>query len=167
MAVLDLAQLTWEEVRDLDRAKAVAILPVGAIEAHGPHLPLATDVVIAEAMAREGARRLAARGLAAVVLPALAYSTAAFAAAFAGTTSTRPETARALVLGVARADAQALRQGRAAYEEGGGPLADVGQHGTAGGEGGRRRQAVLGDIDEEPRLAEMPEGARSRGGARS
>src|SRR2546422_6372108 len=52
MAVLDLAHLTWEEVRDLDRTKTVAIVPVGAVEAHGPHLPLATDVIIAEAMAR-------------------------------------------------------------------------------------------------------------------
>jgi len=39
MAVLDLAHLTWEEVRDLDRTKTVAIVPVGAVEAHGPHLP--------------------------------------------------------------------------------------------------------------------------------
>jgi len=40
MAVLDFAHLTWEEVRDLDRTKAVAILPVGAVEAHrGDHGP--------------------------------------------------------------------------------------------------------------------------------
>src|SRR5438128_5580624 len=68
MAVLDLAQLTWEEVRDLDRAKAVAILPVGAVEAHGPHLPLATDVIIAETMARAAAARLATHGYDAVLL---------------------------------------------------------------------------------------------------
>src|SRR6266536_1796038 len=70
MGVLDLAHLTWEEVRDLDRTKTVAIVPVGAVEAHGPHLPLATDVIIAEAMARAAAGRLAARGHEAVLLPA-------------------------------------------------------------------------------------------------
>src|SRR6266699_6531059 len=80
MAVLDLAQLTWEEVRDLDRAKAVAILPVGAVEAHGPHLPLATDVIIAETMARAAAARLATHGYDAVLLPPLAYTAAEFAA---------------------------------------------------------------------------------------
>src|SRR2546426_334248 len=37
MPVHELAQLTWEEVRDLDRARTVVVLPVGAIEAHGPH----------------------------------------------------------------------------------------------------------------------------------
>src|SRR2546422_9528958 len=62
MPVHELAQLTWEEVRDLERDQTLVVLPVGAIEAHGPHLPLDTDVVIATAMARAGARRLAAPG---------------------------------------------------------------------------------------------------------
>src|SRR5881392_1291356 len=102
MAVLDLAQLTWEEVRDLDRAKAVAILPVGAVEAHGPHLPLATDVIIAETMARAAAARLATQGYDAVLLPPLAYTAAEFAAGFPGTVSLQPATVTALLLDVAR-----------------------------------------------------------------
>ena len=52
MPVHRLSDMTWEEVRDTDRRNAVAILPVGAVEAHGPHLPLGTDVIIAEAMAK-------------------------------------------------------------------------------------------------------------------
>ena len=71
MAIRELAELTWEEVRDLDRGQTVAVLPVGAMEAHGPHLPLATDVVIAEAMARAGASRIAAQGMVALLLPPL------------------------------------------------------------------------------------------------
>src|SRR5437762_2290411 len=51
--------MTWEETRDAAGPGSVAILPVGAIEAHGPHLPLETDVIIAQAMARSGAARLA------------------------------------------------------------------------------------------------------------
>ncbi len=50
-----LAAMTWEEARDAAGAASVAILPVGATEAHGPHLPLETDVIIAGAMARSGA----------------------------------------------------------------------------------------------------------------
>ncbi|HTM01620.1 MAG TPA: creatininase family protein, partial [Candidatus Omnitrophota bacterium] len=71
MAPRKWADLTWEEVRDLDRPRAVALLPVGAVEAHGPHLPLATDVILAEAMAEAAAARLEAEGRLAVVLPAL------------------------------------------------------------------------------------------------
>lgn len=92
--------MTWEEARDLDGA--VAILPVGAIEAHGPHLPLGTDVVIAEAMARAGAEALAARGVETVLLPALPYTAAGFAAGFPGTISMDPGTVTEAIVGIAR-----------------------------------------------------------------
>jgi creatinine amidohydrolase len=61
MAIRKLADMTWEEARDQARAGAIAILPVGAIEAHGPHLPLMTDVVIASAMAEAAAEELVDR----------------------------------------------------------------------------------------------------------
>jgi len=102
MPVHELAQLTWEEVRDLDREHTLVVLPVGAIEAHGPHLPLDTDVVIATAMARAGARKLAARGRLVVILPALAYTAASFGAAFHGTLSISAITVTALIVDVAR-----------------------------------------------------------------
>ncbi|PYO74131.1 MAG: creatininase [Gemmatimonadetes bacterium] len=102
MPVHELAQLTWEEVRDLDRERTLVVLPVGAIEAHGPHLPLDTDVVIATAMARAGARKLAARGRVVVILPALAYTAASFGAAFHGTLSISAITVTALIVEVAR-----------------------------------------------------------------
>jgi creatinine amidohydrolase len=102
MPVYELAQLTWEEVREFDREKTVAILPVGAIEAHGPHLPLDTDVVIATAMARAGARKLADRGRIVVILPALAYTAASFGAPFHGTLSISGLTVTAVVVDLAR-----------------------------------------------------------------
>jgi len=102
MPVHDLAQLTWEEVRDLDRKGTLAMLPIGAIEAHGPHLPLDTDIVIANAMARAGAKKLAARGRTVVILPALAYTAAPFGAAFNGTFSISGITVTALILDLAR-----------------------------------------------------------------
>ncbi len=101
-----LAAMTWEEVRDAAGPRSVAILPVGAIEAHGPHLPLETDVIIAEAMARSGGGRMAARDLRVVVLPPLTYTAAAFALGFPGTISLRPgavtETVRDIASGLAR-----------------------------------------------------------------
>jgi creatinine amidohydrolase len=94
--------MTWEEVRDLDRGRVIAILPVGAVEAHGPHLPLATDVIIGESMARAGADRLTGRGFLPLLLPPLAYTAAPFAAEFPGTLSVAPEILTALVLDLAR-----------------------------------------------------------------
>ncbi len=102
MAIRDMADMTWEEVRDLDRGRTVAVLPVGAIEAHGPHLPLGTDGIIARAMAREGAERLEADGYFALVLPALPYTAASFAEGFPGTVSMRAGTVTSLLLDLAR-----------------------------------------------------------------
>ena len=108
MAIRDMADMTWEEVRDLDRARTVVVLPVGAIEAHGPHLPLGTDGIIARAMAREGAERLEAQGLPTLVLPALPYTAASFAEGFPGTVSIRAATVTSLLLDLAR---ELTRQG--------------------------------------------------------
>jgi len=109
MPVYELAQLTWEEVRDLDRADTLVVLPVGAVEAHGPHLPLATDIVIAAAMARAGARRLGVRH-AVLILPPLAYTAAGFAAQFPGTLSVSAGTVTALIVDLARSlSAQGFR----------------------------------------------------------
>jgi creatinine amidohydrolase len=85
MPVYELRALAWPDVEALPRERTVAILPAGAIEAHGPHLPLGTDLVIADAMARAGAERLSERDVHVVLLPALSYAPAPFAAAFAGT----------------------------------------------------------------------------------
>lgn len=101
LGVRELAELTFEEARDLERARTVAVLPVGAIEAHGPHLPLATDVVIAQAMARAGATALTARGHGALLLPPLAFTPAPFAAAFTGTLSISAGTVTALLVDLA------------------------------------------------------------------
>jgi creatinine amidohydrolase len=105
MAVHTLTSLTWTAVRDLppeEKARTVAVLPTGAIEAHGPHLPLGTDIIIAEAMARAGAQRLAARGLEVLMLPPLALAPAPFASGFAGTVHTPAEATTMMVTGVAR-----------------------------------------------------------------
>jgi creatinine amidohydrolase len=102
MAVHILASLTWPAVRDLPAEQTIAVLPAGAIEAHGPHLPLGTDIVIAEAMARAGAQRLAARGLEVLLLPALALAPAPFASEFPGTLHTPAEATTLIVTGIVR-----------------------------------------------------------------
>lgn len=102
MPVHSLAALTWAAVRALPVDQTVAILPTGAIEAHGPHLPLGTDIVIAEAMARSGAERLSAHDLHVLVLPALPVAPAPFAAAFAGTIDTPTDATTQIVTAIVR-----------------------------------------------------------------
>ncbi|WP_458189929.1 creatininase family protein [Haladaptatus sp. NG-WS-4] len=52
-----LADETWPELGDYVAEESLAVVPLGSTEQHGPHLPLATDHLIAESLAREAADR--------------------------------------------------------------------------------------------------------------
>ena len=101
-----LAELTWAEVEALPADRTVALLAVGAIEAHGPHLPLGTDGIIAESMVEAAANRLAEKDLVPLVLPEVTYTAAPFAAHFPGTISVRAETVTAQLVVIADALAE-------------------------------------------------------------
>ncbi len=96
-----LREMTWTEVASLDTDRAVALLAVGAIEAHGPHLALDTDGVIASGMVDAAARILATEDLEILQMPALDYSAARFAEGFPGTISIDPEILTAMIIGIA------------------------------------------------------------------
>lgn len=102
MPVHRFERMTWTEVEQLDRAITIPLLPVGAIEAHGPHLPLDTDVIIAKAMVWAATELLEARGLVPLILPPLSYTAAAFASGFAGTISPTPGAVRGTIAGIGR-----------------------------------------------------------------
>jgi len=85
--------LTTEEAGQARDSGAALLLPVGSIEPHGPHLPLSTDILIAEETARRAALRLSAGGVHALVMPPFAYSTVEFSEGFAGAVGAGSETA--------------------------------------------------------------------------
>jgi len=95
-----LAALTWQEAADLLRQGPVGLLPVGAIEAHGPHLPLGTDVIIATAIARRAAASLTEEGLPVLVLPPISYGASFVATCFPGTSPAEPDAFRAYLTSV-------------------------------------------------------------------
>jgi len=65
---MDIEKLTYLEVQEHIKQNPVAILPIGAVEAHGPHLPVGTDNFLAERMARKVAEKLGA-----LLLPTFSY----------------------------------------------------------------------------------------------
>ncbi len=94
----------WQEKTwtDLEKHRPdVALLPVGSTEAHGPHLPLATDSIISTEMARRAAAELAKQNVHALILPCLDYAITEFSKDFYGTISVRKDTFQNLLRDIA------------------------------------------------------------------
>lgn len=93
----DLAKRTSPEAAELFGPRTVALVPIGSLEPHGPHLPLDTDVTIAVAQARRAEQRLEEAGLTVVVLPPLPYGLTNYSDGFAGRVTLKPTTLWSLV----------------------------------------------------------------------
>jgi creatinine amidohydrolase len=100
------AELTSPQVAELlaGPRTPVLLLPVGAVEPHGPHAPLGTDELISAGMCARAAERLATDpDIRVLVLPGLNYGVTDMAARFPGVISIGADTLRALVIDVCRA----------------------------------------------------------------
>lgn len=97
-----LARLSYEEAGELLARGAVALLPTGSVEPHGPHLSLRTDTIIAEHAAVRAADSLSDAGIPACVLPALPYGVTHYALGFAGVIGVSADTLGAVIQDVAR-----------------------------------------------------------------
>lgn len=95
----DLADLTWPSVPE----NALLVLPVGSCEQHGPHLPVRTDALVAEAVVRRLAAAVADLGEPAPLLaPTLGYGASGEHAGFPGTLSIGTEVLRTVLIELGR-----------------------------------------------------------------
>jgi len=78
-------KLTWPEINDAVEQNQVCVVPCGAVEQHGPHLPLDVDVVCPGGIAYGAARLIADKVL---VLPTLCYGYTGHVMDFPGTINT-------------------------------------------------------------------------------
>jgi creatinine amidohydrolase/Fe(II)-dependent formamide hydrolase-like protein len=90
-----LGELTWPAAQRRFQETDLALLPVGAIEQHGPHLPLDTDAFDADYLCRAVAERCSDPKP--LVLPLLPYGVSYHHDDFAGTISIDPRTLSRLV----------------------------------------------------------------------
>ncbi|WZH35982.1 MAG: creatininase family protein [Microbacterium enclense] len=96
--MLDLTEATSHDVRAyVASGGRLAVVAVGALEAHGPHLPLSTDTIVAERIAREIAQRCDG-----ALLPSIAYGETWATSGYPGTISLSPDTVRSLAIDLAR-----------------------------------------------------------------
>ena len=102
--MIRLAECTSRRAARLARNDAsVVLLPVGAIEQHGPHLPLFVDWLGAEELARRLAPHLRRAGFLPVLAPSLPYGVSPLAADWSGTISLTEKTFRRVVVEILRA----------------------------------------------------------------
>ncbi len=85
------ADLKSTDFASLDRARCIAVLPVAAIEQHGPHLPLNVDTTLVEGVIAAALPQLPA-DLPVLFLPTQAVGLSPEHAAFAGTLTLKAET---------------------------------------------------------------------------
>ncbi len=87
----DFGDLPWTQIAERLTQSSVLIQPMGAIEQHGPHLPLNTDQVIADAVARSVVKRFGDE-LDLWLLPTMAYTKSNEHALFPGSVWMSAET---------------------------------------------------------------------------
>jgi len=84
------------QIGELLSARSIVVQPLGAVEQHGPHLPLNTDLVIADAVSRAAVERVGEE-LDVWLLPPLAYTKSNEHAWAAGSIWLSPETLLAVL----------------------------------------------------------------------
>lgn len=82
----------------------VALLPVGAIEQHGPHLPLSTDTTLAEGLALEAAKR--ASDATVLILPTVSVAKSDEHTGFPGVLTLDAQTLQAVLVQIGRSVAR-------------------------------------------------------------
>ncbi|HHY15334.1 MAG TPA: creatininase family protein [Firmicutes bacterium] len=92
-----LAKLTWQEAAEAFKAKPVVLIPLGAVEPHGPQLPLGTDYMVAEHLALAAARETGS-----LVTPPIPFGYCDTVENIPGTMSVSPATLTALLDDVVR-----------------------------------------------------------------
>ncbi|MEK8128779.1 creatininase family protein [Paenibacillus filicis] len=95
-----LPRLTSKQVRELPKERALVILPVGAIEQHGPHLPVMTDTLIGEATLTQAFEKVGGQEQI-WLLPPISYGKSNEHLGLPGTISISAATLQGLIMDIA------------------------------------------------------------------
>ena len=102
MIEIEWRRLRADELRERARADAIVVLPIAALEQHGPHLAVEVDSRLGEEVAHRTARLVAASGEPIVVLPTVWSGVSEHHMSFGGTITLDLATFTALIEGICR-----------------------------------------------------------------
>ena len=94
MKTVRMEEMNWPDIKDaIAKGFTTAVLAIGSTEQHGPHLPLITDTMIGDVLAKKVAEKLGN----ALQAPTIRVGLSEHHLAFPGTISLKPETLKAVI----------------------------------------------------------------------
>ena len=99
MQRIEWEKLSWSQIAELDRDATTIVIPTGAIEQHGPHLTVDTDIYNADAISRAVARNVSNQRV--LVAPPIWWGTSPHHLGFPGTISLKNETFTNILMDIA------------------------------------------------------------------
>ncbi len=88
-------EMTWTEFDELRKETGIAIVPIGATEVYGPHLPLGTDIIVCEEVAKKIAQKVKV-----LIGPSIGVGDSKCLGTFPGTIVARPESFEAYLMDI-------------------------------------------------------------------
>jgi creatinine amidohydrolase len=92
-----MADMTWPEVEQAAKARAIVLLPIAVIEEHGPHIGLGADTYLTYYACKTVRSELEKRGIRAIVAPPFYWGITTSTGSFPGSFTVRKETMKAVL----------------------------------------------------------------------
>lgn len=99
---IEWAKLRRTEIAEAAKAGAIVIVPMGAIEQHGPHLPINTDINTSTEIALRAAHTVTRRGGRVLVAPPIWWGLSPYHMVYPGTLTLELETFTSLVVDICK-----------------------------------------------------------------
>jgi creatinine amidohydrolase len=93
-----MVEMTWQEIEEAIKHKAIVLLPIGVIEEHGPHLGLAVDMYAACLLSKLTKANLEKNGVRTLIAPPYYWGINVLTNSFPGSFTVRPETMQAVIV---------------------------------------------------------------------
>jgi creatinine amidohydrolase len=92
-----MADMNWKEIEKLGNQDMLVLFPLGVIEEHGPHLPLATDIYLSYAVCRKIKKEIESLNEKCLIAPPYYWGINSCTGAFPGSFSLKEETLKSVL----------------------------------------------------------------------
>jgi len=100
--IIQLEELNWKQIDELNREKTIIFLPISPLEEHGPHLPVGTDFLTSKDAAKQAIQKLQQQdsSITPILHPPVPLGYTKIAGDFPGTVSVSSKAIREIIYGI-------------------------------------------------------------------